>query len=117
MSVNSLNGLAAVQSSPDDFTKFDRINLFDFRRTLAQKAREPKLDVKGRAWGMGKRKASVAFANVKAGTGRIIVNGKPFIQYFHQPKQRYLILKPLTVTAYTCMLDVEIRVSGGGTSG
>lgn len=30
--------------NPDDFTKFDRINLFDFRRTLPQKQREPKLD-------------------------------------------------------------------------
>ena len=117
MSLNSLNGLQPLQNSPDDFIKFDRLNLFDFRRTLAQKAREPKLDSKGRAWGMGKRKDAVAFANVRAGSGRITVNGKPFIQYFHQPRQRYTVLKPLTITAYTAMLDVDIRVSGGGDTG
>mmetsp|Transcript_22351 Transcript_22351/g.27468 ORF Transcript_22351/g.27468 Transcript_22351/m.27468 type:complete len:152 (+) Transcript_22351:2114-2569(+) len=116
-SMTQLNGLHTMPGTSDDFTKFDRINLFDFRRTLPQKEREAKLDQKGRAWGMGKRKASVAFANVRAGSGRITVNSKPFIQYFHQPHQRYLILKPLTVTAYTCMVDVEIRVSGGGTTG
>ena len=68
--------------NPDDFTKFDRINLFDFRRTLPQKLREPKLDNKGRAWGFGKRKASQAQVSVWAGSGRIMVNGRPFIQYF-----------------------------------
>ena len=78
-------GLTHNLESPDEFTKFDRINLFDFRRTLPEKLREPKLDTKGRSWGYGKRKASRAIVNVKAGTGRITVNGKPFIQYFHLP--------------------------------
>ena len=27
------------------------------------------------------------------------------------------MLLPLTVTSYTCLLDVDIRVHGGGTSG
>ena len=117
INTDSLNGLQTLQGSPDDFTKYDRINLFDFRRTLPQKEREPKLDAKGRSWGFGKRKASQAIVNVKAGTGRIMVNGKPFIQYFHQPQYRYRILKPLTVTSYTCMLDVDIRVRGGGDTG
>lgn len=116
-SFNMFNLINTTPGEADDFTKFDRINLFDFRRTLPQKDREPKLDIKGRAWGMGKRKASVAFVNVKAGSGRITVNGKPFIQYFHQPQYRYLILKPMVVTAYTCLLDVDIRVSGGGVTG
>ena len=110
-------GLTHNLESPDQFTKFDRINLFDFRRTLPEKLREPKLDTKGRSWGYGKRKASRAIVNVKAGTGRITVNGKPFIQYFHLPSQRYRVLYPLSVTSYTCMLDVDIRVHGGGTTG
>ena len=71
--------------NPDDFTKFDRINLFDFRRTLPQKERQAKLDAGGKAWGFGKRKRASATITVKAGTGRIMVNGKPFIQYFHYP--------------------------------
>jgi len=102
---------------PDDFTKFDRINLFDFRRTLPQKPREPKLDSKGKAWGSGKRKSCLAVANVKAGSGKITVNGRPLLQYFMLPSQRQRILLPLTVTHYTCLLDVEINVRGGGTTG
>jgi len=85
ISNSALTGLATVPSSSDDFTKFDRINLFDFRRTLPQKLRVPKLDAKGRSWGYGKRKASRAHVSLKAGTGRVMVNGKPFIQYFHDP--------------------------------
>lgn len=33
------------------------------------------------------------------------------------PSQRQRILLPLTVTHYTCLLDVEINVRGGGTTG
>ena len=113
----TFSGQTYSLESPDDFTKFDRINLFDFRRTLPEKLREPKLDVRGRAWGYGKRKSSKAIVNVKAGTGKIKVNGKPFVQYFHMPSQRNRILFPLSITSYTCMLDVDIRVRGGGTTG
>ena len=49
-------GLNYVRSTSDDFTKFDRINLFDFRRTLAQKVRQSKVDATGKSWGFGKRK-------------------------------------------------------------
>lgn len=74
-----MNGLSAFKDNADDFSKFDRINLFDFRRTLPEKKREPKLDNSGRAWGFGKRKDACATVNVRAGTGRVMVNGKPFI--------------------------------------
>jgi len=71
--------------NPNDHIKFDRINLFDFRRTLPQKEREPKLDVSGKAWGSGKRKRAIAVANVKAGNGKITVNNRPLLQYFMVP--------------------------------
>jgi len=79
----SENALSATRASneidPDDFIKFDRINLFDFRRTLPQKERQPKIDVSGRSWGSGKRKTSIAVANVKAGSGIVTINGKPLL--------------------------------------
>jgi len=102
---------------PDDQVKFDRINLFDFRRTLPHKEREPKIDNKGRAWGSGKRKNAIAVANVKAGNGKITVNHRPLLQYFLMPSQRQRILLPLTVTQYTCLVDINITVRGGGTTG
>jgi len=37
---NALSIVTGIHDmDPDDFTKFDRINLFDFRRTLPQKPR------------------------------------------------------------------------------
>ena len=60
-----------------DHTKFDRLNLFDFRRNLPRKEREAKIDSKMRAYGFGKRKKSKAIASVLPGTGKITVNGKP----------------------------------------
>lgn len=117
VNAGAILGVTPVPNKADEFTRYDRINLFDFRRTLPQKEREPKLDGRGRAWGFGKRKACQAIANVRAGTGRVMVNGKPLIQYFHQPYQRYRLLKPLSMTSYTCLLDIDIRVKGGGSTG
>lgn len=102
---------------PNDHVKFDRVSLFDFRRTLPQKEREPKLDNKGRAWGSGKRKNALAVANVYAGSGKVTVNGRPLLQYFLLPSQRQRILLPLIVTHYTCLVDITINVRGGGTTG
>lgn len=66
-----------------DHVKFDRINLYDFRRALPQKEREPKLDKTGAAWGFGKRKTSRAVARVKPGNGTVNINGVNILDYFH----------------------------------
>ena len=68
-----------------DIPKFDRINLYDFRRALPQKEREAKLDASGAAWGFGKRKTSRAVARVKPGQGAIHINGMPMLEYFSLP--------------------------------
>ena len=100
-----------------DHVKFDHINLYDFRRALPQKERLPKLDKNGCAWGYGKRKTAKAVARVKPGKGTININGMNILDYFHQPSQRYRMLLPLTITGYTCLLDVDIWVHGGGLTG
>lgn len=81
-----------------DHAKFDRINLYDFRRALPQMEREAKLDSKGSAWGFGKRKTSRAVARLRPGNGTIKINGQSLIEYFTIPSQRYRILFPLIVT-------------------
>jgi small subunit ribosomal protein S9 len=103
--------------SISDTAKFERINLYDFRRALPQKEREAKLDSTGAAWGFGKRKTSRAVVRVKPGKGAITVNGMPMLDYFSVPSQRYIILLPLMITQYTCLLDVDIWVHGGGLTG
>jgi hypothetical protein len=100
-----------------DIPKFDRLNLYDFRRALPMKDREAKLDQAGGAWGFGKRKTSRAVVRVKAGKGVININGMPMLDYFTLASQRYRILLPLMITQYTCLLDVDIWVHGGGHTG
>ena len=100
-----------------DVPKFDRINLYDFRRALPQKEREAKLDSKGASWGFGKRKTSRAVVRVKPGKGVININGVPMLDYFTLASQRYRILLPLMITQYTCLLDLDIWVHGGGYTG
>lgn len=68
----------------------------------------------GRAWGTGRRKTSRAVASVKPGSGKVIVNGKNLINYFLVPIQRQIIMRPLQISKYTAILDVEIWVKGGG---
>lgn len=68
-----------------DVPKYDRINLYDFRRALPQKEREAKLDSKGAAWGFGKRKTSRAVVRVKPGKGAININGMSMLDYFCTP--------------------------------
>jgi hypothetical protein len=60
-----------------DAVKFDRISIFDFRRSLPSKERQAVLDAHGNAWGFGKRKASKAVVRLKPGNGTIIINGMP----------------------------------------
>lgn len=55
--------------------------------------------------------------NVKPGSGKITINGKPMHLYFHLPSQRYRMLQPLVMTGYTCLLDVNVHVKGGGFTG
>ena len=100
-----------------DIPKFDRINIYDFRRALPQKERISNLDHKGCAWGFGKRKRSRAIVRVKPGKGVITINGKNLLDYFYLPSQRYKILLPLYVTQYTCLLDVDMWIYGGGITG
>ena len=82
----------------NDYVKFDRINLYDFRRALPTKEREAKLDKFGCAWGFGKRKTSRAVVRIKPGRGTININGVNMLDYFHLPSQRYRILLPLSLT-------------------
>jgi hypothetical protein len=103
--------------SVSDIKKFERINLYDFRRALPQKERKAQLDSQGAAWGFGKRKTSHSVVRVKPGKGVINVNGMPMLDYFSIPSQRYIILLPLMITQYTCLLDVDIWVHGGGLTG
>jgi len=79
--------------------------------------REPKKDSQGRSYATGKRKNAVARVWVKAGSGKIIVNGRELATYFARPVLRMLINQPFQVAGRVDQFDVVATVAGGGLSG
>src|SRR6184192_3567602 len=67
--------------------------------------------------GTGRRKTAVARVRLAAGSGKIIINNRPFENYFPIENLRMLALQPLTVTETAAKFDVRVSVAGGGPSG
>lgn len=65
----------------------------------------------------GRRKSSVARVNLIPGTGQIRINKRPFEEYFARETDRLNIIEPLKMTNTLNKFDVQVRVTGGGTSG
>lgn len=66
---------------------------------------------------VGKRKTSVARVFVKDGSGAIVVNGKPYTEYFGRKTLQMVLRQPLVLTDNVETYDIQINVCGGGTSG
>ncbi|XP_074578563.1 small ribosomal subunit protein uS9m-like [Curcuma longa] len=81
------------------------------------KSRVRQVDEKGRAYGTGRRKCSVARVWIKPGDGTFIVNDKQFDVYFPILDHRAELLRPFTVTKTLGLWDVNCTVKGGGVSG
>jgi small subunit ribosomal protein S9 len=73
--------------------------------------------ITGEAMGTGRRKSSVARVRVKAGSGQITVNGKDFETFFANEQDRAAITLTLDAVDQRNGVDVNIKVSGGGTTG
>src|SRR5256885_16539891 len=67
--------------------------------------------------GTGRRKTAVARVRLASGTGKILVNGRPFENYFPLESLRATATQPLTVTGTADKFDAQITVSGGGPNG
>ena len=67
--------------------------------------------------GTGRRKSAVARVRLSAGTGKIVINGRPLENYFPMESLRGVVNQPLTVTGSTDKFDAQITVSGGGPAG
>jgi small subunit ribosomal protein S9 len=76
-----------------------------------------KVDAKGRAYATGKRKDAVARVWVKAGSGKIEVNGKTQEIYFKRSVLRMMINQPFRVSNKENNFDVICTIKGGGLSG
>ena len=73
--------------------------------------------ISGDALGTGRRKSSVARVRVRAGSGKIQINGRDLETYFPNDKERRLVTDTLDQVEQRQSVDVIIRVSGGGTVG
>ena len=76
-----------------------------------------KVDSLGRSYATGKRKDAVARVWVKAGSGKIMVNGKDYSAYFARPVLQMILRQPFTVADVEGQFDVYATVAGGGLSG
>ncbi len=77
-----------------------------------------KKDIKtGDALGLGRRKSSVARVRIRAGSGKIVINKRPFEEYFSSQQDRNQLTQTLEAVDQLESLDVVINVDGGGTTG
>jgi len=76
-----------------------------------------KVDSLGRSYATGKRKNAVARVWVKPGSGKIIVNGKEFAEYFARPVLQMILRQPIVAAARDGQFDIVATVAGGGLSG
>ncbi len=67
--------------------------------------------------GTGRRKTAIARVRLATGTGKILVNGRPFENFFPLESQRVLATQPLTVTGMADKYDADVSVTGGGPNG
>ena len=68
-------------------------------------------------YGTGRRKEAVARVFIKAGSGNIVVNGKPVDSFFSRETGRMIVRQPLVLIDSTDKFDIMVNVSGGGESG
>ena len=67
--------------------------------------------------GTGRRKTAVARVLLATGTGKIVVNGRAFENYFPIESLRMVAAQPLVATGMADKYDAKITVSGGGPNG
>jgi len=68
-------------------------------------------------YGTGKRKSAVARTRLYPGAGRILVNERPYEEYFPRETLQMIIRQPLNLTKTLGKFDIKVKVVGGGTAG
>jgi small subunit ribosomal protein S9 len=67
--------------------------------------------------GTGRRKSSVARVILTSGTGKFVINDRPFEEYIPSAATRLDVLQPLAITESEGRFDVSVNVYGGGLTG
>ena len=73
--------------------------------------------IKAPGAGTGRRKEAVARAVVRAGSGKLTVNGRPIEAYFTTATQRMVVTEALRVVEREESFDIHANIFGGGVTG
>ena len=65
----------------------------------------------------GRRKTAIARIRMNAGTGKIVVNGRPFEEYFKTLALQNQVLRPFEIAKLVNGFDVKVNATGGGLNG
>jgi small subunit ribosomal protein S9 len=68
-------------------------------------------------YGTGRRKTSTARVFMRSGDGSITVNQRPLDEFFGRKTARMVVRQPLEKVEMTGNFDINVTVSGGGTTG
>jgi small subunit ribosomal protein S9 len=68
-------------------------------------------------YGTGRRKTSSARVFLRRGNGQITVNRKPLDEFFGRKTAQMIVRQPLELVELMDRFDVNVTVSGGGTTG
>lgn len=72
---------------------------------------------KGKFYGTGRRKSSIARVYLVAGTGKITINKRDIDEYFGLDTLKLVVRQPLALTETADKYDVLVNVRGGGFTG
>jgi small subunit ribosomal protein S9 len=65
----------------------------------------------------GRRKEATARVWLKAGDGRVTVNGRDINNYFGRETSKMVLFQPLEILEQKGKIDLTVNVKGGGLSG
>ena len=66
---------------------------------------------------VGRRKTAAARVRLVPGTGKIIINGRDFKEYFPYFEWQNIVIAPLTAVSKEKTFDISVKIVGGGQKG
>ena len=66
---------------------------------------------------IGRRKTAVARIRMNAGSGKIVINGRPLDEYFKTQALQNTVLAPFEVVKQVNQFDLKVNADGGGLQG
>jgi len=68
-------------------------------------------------YALGRRKEAIATARLYKGSGEILIDEKPAVEYFNNEALMQLLQQPITLAGQDKKLRITLKVSGGGKRG